>query len=129
MAKNNQINKLDIARWIAVFPVTIIAIFTFSSIFMGFLYKILPKFFNEEIVSNIAGITSAIGLPFLIIACGYWISPRFKFRSTTILVFLFLLLQAWHLFDSEYARSNPFNLLFAVSYLLGLFIIYKLGRK
>ncbi len=129
MAKNNQINKLDIARWIAVLPLTIIAIFTFSNVFTGFLYKILPRFFNEEIVSNIAGISNAIGLPFLIIICGYWISPKFKLKSTTILVFLFLLLQVWHLFNSEYARSNPFIPLFALSYLFGLFIIYKLGEK
>lgn len=129
MAKKNQITKLDIIRWIAILPLTILAIIVFTNVFTNSLYIMLPRLFSEETVSNIIGIFDAISLPLLITACGYYISPKFKFKSTLFLILAFLLLQAWNLLYTEYARSNPFIPFFVMSYLCGIFLVYKFGKK
>lgn len=129
MAKKNQITKLDIARWIAVLPATILGIIIFSTLFISMLYQVLPKLTNLNTVDNILGFLNAFLLPLVIIACGYWISPKFKFKSTLILSLLFIILQTLHIIYNEYDRSNPFIPVFAISYLIGLFVVYRFGKK
>jgi hypothetical protein len=129
MAKKIQITKLDIARWIAVLPATFLGITLFSNLFIGMLYHVLPKVTNVDTADNILGSLNAFLLPLIIIACGYWISPKYKFKSTLILVILFVAIQSIHLMYNEYVRSNPFIAVFALSYLLGLFVVCRFGKK
>ena len=89
MSKKNQITKLDIIRWIAVLPVAFIAIGIYSIFILDLLYKVLPKFYSEESVANIIGLINAISLPAFIVASGYFVASKFKFRTSLILT-LFL---------------------------------------
>ena len=51
MPKKNQITKLDIARWIAIFPLTIIAILLYIKIIIDSLYRFLPSFFDIKVTN------------------------------------------------------------------------------
>jgi hypothetical protein len=129
MVKKIEITKFDIARWIAVLPVTFLGITLFSNLFIGMLYQVLPKVTNVDTADNILGSLNAFLLPLIIISCGYWISPKYKFKSTLILALSFITIQSLNLMYNEYARSNPFIPVFALSYLLGLFVVYRFGKK
>jgi hypothetical protein len=129
MAKKTSLTKLDIARWAALIPLTIVAILLYANIFIDALYAVFNKAFDEHTVANIVGFINATSLPALIVTCGYWISPRFKFKSTLVLVLFFSSLQIHYFFDTAYVRNNPFILFFVISYLLGLLIVYRLEKK
>ena len=123
-----KISKLDIAKWIALIPLTIIFLLIYISTFIDLLYWSLNKFFNEEVVANIVGLANAIILPIIIAACGYWISPKFKFQSTLILILCFATLQLFHIIDriNNHWSLNPYISLSALSYLLSLYIVYRI---
>jgi hypothetical protein len=129
MARKIQITKLDIIRWIGVLPAAFIAIGIYSIFILDLLYKVLPKFLNEESVANTVGLVNAIALPALIVASGYFVASKFKFRTSLILTLFFLVLQALHIAYNDYDRSNPFIPVFALSYLIMLSIVYKLDKK
>ena len=129
MVRKKQITKLDIIRWIGVLPVAIIVIGIYSIFFLDILYKVLPKFFNEESVANIVGLVNAITLPALIVTSGYIVPSKFKFRTSLILTLSFLSLQALHIAFNDYDKSNPFIPVFALSYLIGLGIIFKIDQN
>ncbi len=129
MAKKNQITKLDIVRWIGVLPVAVIAIGIYSIFILDLLYKVLPKFFSDELVANVVGLINAISLPALIVASGYFVASKFKFRTSLILTLFFLVLQALHIAYNDYDRSNPFIPVFALSYLISLGFVYKITKK
>jgi hypothetical protein len=131
MKKKLQITKLDIARWISVLPVTVLLLILYTTVILDFFYMIFNKFFNEEIVSHIMGFINAVSLPALIIACGYYISPKFKFKSTLILVLIFASLQLFQIYYRvhEHMSLNPFIALSALVYLLGMYFVYRIESK
>lgn len=125
--KKHRFTKLDIVRWVAVFPLTIILLLIYTSSFIDLLYWSLDKFFNEEIVAHAVGFIDAITLPIIIISCGYWISPKYKFQSTLILVLCFATLQLFHIIYriNNHWGLNPYIYFSALIYLLGIFVVYK----
>jgi hypothetical protein len=131
MTKKIPINKLDIARWIAAIPVTVIAILLYAKIILDPLYRFLPLAFNIRLQNLILSVFNAILIPIIITACAYWISPRNKFKSTLVIVLIFISLHALRYVDSTYGRENfiSFMPLYVLSYLLSLFIVYKLENK
>ena len=128
---NKSINKIDIARWIAVLPTTVIALTLFATFFIELFYKALNTVLNEDAVANIVGYINAISLPAIIVACAYLISPKFKFKSCVILAIIFIALQTWHYIDSEYVRHgvDPYIPFYGMSYLVSLYIAFKLDKK
>ena len=131
MAKKTQTTKLDIARWIGVLPVTVIALTLFAVFFAELLYKALNTFLNEDAVANIIGYINALSLPAIITACAYWVSPKLKFKSCLIFVVIFIAMQTWHYFDSEYVRHgiDPYIAFYSMSYFISLYIAYRLDTK
>jgi hypothetical protein len=131
MPKQNQITKLDIARWIAIFPLTIIAILAYIKIIIDSLYRFLPLFFDIEVTNFILNVFNALLIPIIITASAYWVSPKFKFKSTFVIVIIFICLHGLRYVDSTYGRENfiSFMPLYALSYLLSLFVAYRLERK
>ena len=131
MAKKTQITKLDIVRWVAVLPVTIIGLTLFAAFFIELFYKALNNALNEDAVANIVGYINAFSLPAIIVACAYWVSPKFKFKSCLILAVIFIALQTWHYIDSEYVRHgiNPYIAFYGLSYYISLYIVYRLDEK
>jgi hypothetical protein len=131
MTKKIPINKLDIARWIVAIPVTVIAILLYVKIILDPLYRFLPLVSTIKVQNLILGVLNAISIPVVIAACAYWISPKNKFKSTFVIVLIFICLHALRYLDSTYGRENfiSFTPLYALSYLLSLFIVYKLENK
>jgi hypothetical protein len=131
MARKTQITKLDIARWIAVLPITIIALSLFTAFFADLFYKALNTVLDQDTVANIVGYINAFSLPAIIVVCAYKVSPRFKFKSCLILAIFFIALQIWHYFDSEYVRHgiDSYIAFYVLSYFISLYIAYKLDEK
>ena len=130
MAKTkNKLTKLDIARWVAVLPVTIILLLVYGE-FSSWLNKIYLMNFHVKYPFFTIYI-DCIAMPSIVIACGYFISPKFKFRSTLILVTFFVLTVIYSLLTNEYLKyeSNPFILLYLLTASLGLYGIYQLENK
>ncbi len=130
MAKTkNKLTKLDIARWAAVLPATIIVLLIYGE-FSSWLNKIYLMNFHVKYPFFTIYI-DCIAMPLIVIACGYFISPKFKFRSTLILI-TFLALKIIHaLHTNEYLKyeSNPFILLYLIIASLGLYGIYQIESK
>lgn len=126
-----KITKLDVARWVGVIPLTIIFLILYTSTFIDLLYWFLNKFFNEEMVAHIVGFTNAITLPVIIVFCSYWISPKYKFQSTLVLVLCFAILQLFQIIYriQNHWSLNPFIALSGAIYLIGLFVVYKLEKS
>ncbi len=131
MTKKIPINKLDIARWIAVFPLTVISILLYIKIILDPLYTFLPLFFDAKINNFFLSALNALLIPIIITACAYLISPKRKFKSTFIIVLIFICLHGLRYLDSTYGRENfiTFMPLYFISYLLSLFVVYKLENK
>ena len=131
MTKKIPISKLDIARWIAAIPVTVIAIFLYVKIILDTLYTFLPLAFNIRVQNLILSVFNAILIPIIITACAYWISPKNKFKATFVIVLIFICLHGLRYVVSTYGRENfiSFMPLYAFSYLLSLFVVYKLENK
>jgi hypothetical protein len=115
-------------RWAAVIPLTIILLLFYTASFVDMLYWSLNKFFTEEIVAHIVGFLNAVLLPMIIAACGYWISPKYKFRSTLILVICFAILQLLQIIYriNNHWSLNPYLSIAALSYLFSLYVVYKI---
>jgi hypothetical protein len=131
MPKKIQITKLDIARWISILPLTILAILLYIKIILDSLYRFLPLFFGIEVTNSILNIFNALLIPIIITACAYLVSPKFKFKSTFVIVIIFICLHGLRYVDSTYGRENfiSFMPLYAVSYLLSLFVAYRIEKK
>ena len=130
MAKTkNKLTKLDIARWALVLPATIIVLLIYSE-FSSWLNKIYLMNFHVKYPFFTIYI-DCIAIPLIVIACGYFITPKFKFRSTLILVTFFVLTTIYSLLTNEYLKyeSNPFILLYLVTASLGLYGIYQIESK
>ncbi len=130
MAKTkNKLTKLDIARWAVVLPVTIILLLVYGE-FSSWLNKIYLMNFHVKYPFFTIYI-DCIAIPLIVIACGYFITPKFKFRSTLILVTFFVLTVIYSLLTNEYLKyeSNPFILLYLITASLGLYGIYQIESK
>ena len=130
MAKiKNKLTKIDIARWVAVLPVTIILLLVYGE-FSSWLNKIYLMNFHVNYPFFTIYI-DCIAIPLIVIACGYFITPKFKFRSTLILVTFFVLITIYSLLTNEYLKheSNPFILLYLVIASMGLYGIYQIENK
>ena len=130
MAKTkNKLTKLDIARWAVVLPVTIILLLVYGE-FSSWLNKIYLMNFHVKYPFFTIYI-DCIVMPLIVIACGYFISPKFKFRSTLILVTFFVLTVIYSLLTNEYLKyeSHPFILLYLITASLGLYGIYQIESK
>ena len=130
MAKTKyKLTKIDIARWVAVLPVTIILLLVYGE-FSSWLNKIYLMNFHVKYPFFTIYI-DCIAIPLIVIACGYFITPKFKFRSTLILVTFFVLTVIYSLLTNEYLKheSNPFILLYLVIASMGLYGIYQIENK
>ena len=128
MKYKKPLTKIDILRWVAVLPITILIIVIYTTLVVDLFYKVFDILFNEEVVAHIVGITNMILIPILITACGYYIAPKFKFKSTLILVSFFLLLESISvsLRIYEHMHLNPYVSLALISHLIALYVVYKL---
>ena len=131
MAKKIKNTKLDIARWISIFPLTILAILVYIKIILDSLYKFLPLFLDTKVTIFILNVCNALLIPAIITACAYWISPKIKFKSSLVFVVIFIALHGLRYLDSTYGRENfiSFMPLYALSYLISLFVAFRLERN
>ena len=131
MAKKIQMKKLDIVKWVMLFPITLLILFLYVTLVVDLLYKFFDIFFNEEVVAHLVSIFNYIAIPTIVSACGYFISPKFKFKSTAILVLVFLILEglavAIRVYD--HLALNPLIGLSVFVYLICLYVVYKLETK
>lgn len=131
MAKTkNKFTKIDIARWIALFPATVAVLLVYGE-FCSWLNKVYLVNFQGEGDSFFTVYIDCVVIPSLILVCSYFISPKFKFRSTLILITFFALTTIYALLTNEYLKhqSNPFILLYFLTASLGLYSIYQIENK
>ena len=82
-----KINKLDIARWILLLPVTLIFIVIYSVFVIGS-EDFLSKFYDEYIASKIIEYLIMVFVPIIIALCGYFIAPKFKFITVLVMMLI-----------------------------------------
>ncbi len=130
MAKKIQFTKLDIARWFAVLPVTIIALLIYGE-FSSWLNKVYLVNFHGDGDSFFTVYIDCIAIPSIVLGCSYFISPRFKFKTTLVLISFFALTTTYALLTNDYLKHqfNPFILLYFVTASLGLYSIYQIENK
>ena len=130
MKNKNQLNKLDIVRWILVFPAAITGLLIYRE-FSSWLSKIYLLNFHGDGNSYFTVYIDCFFIPAIVLISGYLISPKFKFRSTLILISFFILTTIYALFNNEYVGHtfNPFLIVYFVTVSLGLFVIYKIDKK
>ena len=123
--------KFDIARWIAIIPVTIAV--------TGIYYAVIDEWLRNELLPLIANdffrlifsIKDAFVLPVIFIAPPYLISPKVKFKSTVISTIIYVLPLVFYIYlTNDYPRPPTTYLwLLLMNYLIGLFVIYRLDRN
>jgi len=130
MPKKIQITKIDIARWVAVLPVTIIALLIYGE-FSSWLNKIYLVDFHGDGNSFFTVYIDCVAIPSLVLGCSYFISPRFKFKMALVLISFFALTTTYALLTNDYLKHqfNPFILLYFVTASLGLYSIYQIENK
>ena len=130
MAKKIPINKLDIARWIALLPISVIALLAYGEI-SSWINKTYLIYLHGDGDSYFTSYIDCISIPALVLFCGYFISPKFKFTSTLILTLFYISTSAFALLTNPYmnSRLNPFIFVYLIVFGLGLYIIYRLQNK
>lgn len=130
MPKKIQITKIDIARWVAVLPVTIIALLIYGE-FSSWLNKVYLMNFHGDGDSFFTVYIDCVAIPSIILGCSYFISPKFKFKSALVLISFFALTTVYALLTNEYLKHqfNPFIAIYFVTASLGLYVIYLLENK
>jgi len=125
-----KITKLDILRWFAVLPVSVIVLMLFD-IFSGWLNKFYLLDLHGNPDSTFLTYINCFAVPAIILISGYVISPKFKFISTLILSFFYIVITIYALVTETYLHRglSPFILIFIGTYLVGLYVIYKLDNK
>lgn len=125
-----KINKLDIARWVAVLPISVIALLIYGE-FSSLMSKAYLTRLHGNGDSSFTLYIDCIAMPAIILLCGYFISPRYKFKSTLALTAFYILTTVYELFTNEYVlhTSNPFLIVYLATVSLGLYGIYKLERS
>jgi len=118
--------RQDIIRWIAILPVAIISLLIYGEI-SSWLNKVYLVNFHGKGDSYFTVYIDCIVIPIILLGSGYFISPKFKFRSTLILISFFALTTIYALLTNEYVKHalNPFIAIYFVTLSLGLYVIYK----
>ena len=130
MAKKIQMKKLDIVKWVMLFPITLLILFLYVTLVVDLVYKFFDIFLNEEVVAHLVSIFNYIAIPTIVSACGYYISPKFKFKSTLILVLVFLTFEtiAVGLRLKEHFPINSYVILSPIVSLISLYFVYKSNK-
>jgi hypothetical protein len=130
MPRKIKITKLDIARWVAVLPISVIALLIHGE-FSSLMSKTYLTYLHGTGDSSFTLYIDCIAIPAIILLCGYFISPRYKFKSTLALAAFYVLTTVYELLTNDYVlrASNPFLIVYLATMLLGLYGIYKLESK
>lgn len=131
MAKiKSKITKQEIIRWIAVLPISVIALLIYGEI-SSWINKAYLVNFHGSGDSYFTSYIDCIFIPALVLFCGYFISPRLKFISALILSLFYVLTSTYALLTNEYVsnRFNPFIFVYLIVFCLGLYIIYRIENK
>jgi hypothetical protein len=94
MKKQKNLSKIDVLRWIAILPATILLLLIYLTFVVDLFYKFFNLLFQEELVANIVSIINMVLMPILIAASAYYISPKFKYNSTLILILFFFIVRS-----------------------------------
>jgi hypothetical protein len=130
MPKKIQITKIDIIRWVAVLPISVSALLLYGEISSWINYAYLT-YLHGNGDSHFTLYIDCILFPTIILLCGYFISPRYKFKSSLVLTVFYVLTTIYELLTNEYVlrASNPFLIAYLVTILLGLYGICKLEEN
>jgi len=122
-----RITKLDIARWVAVLPISVIALLIYGE-FSSLMNKAYLTYLHGNGDSSFTLYIDCIAMPAIMLLCGYFISPRYKFKSSLALTAFYILITIYELLTNEYVlhASNPFLIAYLATASLGLLCIYKL---
>jgi hypothetical protein len=125
-----RITKLDIARWVAVLPISVIALLIYGE-FSSLMNKAYLTHFHGNGDYSFTLYIDCIAMPAIMLLCGYFISPRYKFKSSLALATFYILITIYELLSNEYVlhASNPFLIAYLVTVSLGLYGIYKLESR
>ena len=131
MTKKTLYSKKDIARWIAILPVTALAIIFYAEVVNVWLYKVFLMYFDGEIDGHIFSYVNAFMFAIIISLLGYFISPQLRFKSTLITISSFAILFALFFINNIYAKEmiNSFVIIYSLTSLLILLVIYRLEGK
>lgn len=127
MAKANKITKFDVARWLAIFPVTVLAIILYALVADVWLYKIFLMYFDGKNDGHLFSNFNAFIFALIISLGGYFMSPRFKFKSTLLTISTFSIFFAFFLINNPYVshRAGSLVIIYLITSFLSLYIIYK----
>ena len=125
-----KITKLDIARWVAVLPVSVIALLIYGE-FSSLMNKAYFTHFQGNGDYSFTLYVDCIAMPAIMLLCGYFISPRYKFKSSLALTTFYILVTIYELLTNEYVlhASNPFLIAYLATVSLGLYGIHKLEEN
>ena len=131
MAKANKIIKLDVARWLAILPATVLAIIFYALVVDIWLYKIFLMYFDGESDGHLFSKFNAFIFALIISLGGYLMSPRFKFKSTLLTISTFSIFFAFFLINNPYVRDRAGSLviIYLITAILCLYIIHKKEGK
>lgn len=127
MAKKAYNSKTDIARWIAVLPLTALAIIFYIEIIDIWLYRFFLIYFDGKTNSLIFNYINVFIFAVIVILGGYLLSPKLKFKSTLLTVLSFAVFFVFFLINNSYVNDMlyPFMIIFSITSLLGLYIISR----
>ena len=131
MTNKTQNTKLDIARWIAIIPLTFAVAGLYYSVIDKWTHELFIPFIQNDFGRLIFSIKDAFVLPVIFIATAYLIAPKFKFKSTLISTMVYVMpLVLYIYFRNDYPRP-PTSYLAALvlNYLIGLFVVYRLDKS
>ena len=122
-----KITKLEFARWVSVLPISVIALLIYGE-FSSLINKAYLTHFHGNGDSSFTLYIDCIAMPAIILLCGYFISPRYKFKSTLVLTAFYILTTLYELLTNEYVlhASNPYLIAYLATVSLGLLGIHKL---
>ena len=131
MAKANKITKHDMARWLAIFPATVLAIIFYALVVDEWLYQIFLMYFDGENDGHLFSNFNAFMFALIISLGGYFMSPRFKFKSTLLTISTFSIFFAFFLINNPYVRERVSSLIiiYLITAILCLYIIHKKEGK
>ncbi len=127
MSKKRQITTIDIVRWIAILPISVIVLLGYSAI-SSWINKAYLLYLRGNDESYFTSYIDSFTIPIIIVLCGYFISPLFKFRSTLFLIIFYMLVTIYKLLTDKYV-SNPFLILYLLTTILSLYVIYRIEEK
>ena len=130
MVKRKKITKAQILRWIAILPVSVIALMLFDN-FSVWLNKFYLLNLHGNPDSTFLTYINCFVIPSIIMISGYLISPKYKFNSTFILSLFYILITIYALATETYLQRglSPFIIIFMGTYVAGLYLLYKLEGK